>query len=169
MHKGLSEPHVLLASSNPQKIIKNLAGILNTSELAKIQNAVDENVVGLFKLGETHLIFALKLEKHEWRQRISRLYYAAYNVKRAVQLKHNGCFSTDVTDHQKVDELPDDLPNASIYKSKLKSLRDDRNLADYSHLAKENDLLDKPDAAQAFVESFVSDAKTLLTSKGIVL
>src|SRR5689334_1793551 len=106
MTKGLTEPHVLLASSNLNKLIRNLAGIITAAELRKIQDAVDGEAAALFKLGLDHYSFASGLDKAHWRQRVSRLYYAAYNVKRSVQLSDNGTYSTESSDHQKVDQLP---------------------------------------------------------------
>jgi hypothetical protein len=169
MANGLPEPHVLLASSNPNKLIRNLSGILTSKQLEKIQKAVDENVQGLFKLGVKHYQFAISLQKSEWRQRTSRLYYAAYNIRRSVQLKHNGDYSTDSSDHKNVDSIPDALANAAAYRSKLKNMRDDRNLADYSHLATERDLLITVDEMEKTVEEFVRDAKNFLVAKGISL
>lgn len=133
--KGLKEPHVLLASGNARKLIRNLEDILSPLEIKKIEDEVDKNVVSLFLLGLSHYEFALSIGVSEWRQSISRLYYAAYNVKRSVSLKHDGSFSTDSGDHMKIDMLPDGFENLGTYKSRLKSLRDDRNLSDYSHLA----------------------------------
>jgi len=97
--KGLSEPHVLLASSNPYKLIRNLSSILAPAEIDKIRTEIDSNVIALFELGMLHHKFAMSLAIREWRQNISRLYYAAYNVKRAISLKCDGTFSTDSSDH----------------------------------------------------------------------
>ncbi|GAB5098420.1 hypothetical protein YK56LOC_41370 [Caballeronia sp. HLA56] len=122
-------------------MIRNLTGILDESELAKIRREIDANVVGLFNLGETHFRFAVLIAATEWRQKVSRFYYAAYNMRRAVALKFDGSYTTDSSDHHKVDVIPDVLENHGLYRVKLKNLRDDRNLADYSHLANETDLL----------------------------
>jgi len=167
MHKGLKEPHVLLASSNPRKLLKNLAHVLDQAALDEIEAEVDANVTGLLILGESHLAFALTIPKGEWRQRISRLYYAVYNVKRAVSLKYDGSFSTDSSDHQKIDGLPPNFNNQATYSSKLKNLRDDRNLADYSHLAKESDLLIPCDDVESMANDFITDAKAFLKNLGL--
>ena len=169
MHKGLKEPHIFNAASNPLKLIRNLSGILAITELDKIRAEIDVNVVGLYRLGEVHYSFALTVPHGQWRQRISRLYYGAYNVRRAVALKHDGWFSTDAIDHQKVDSLPDALNNAATYRVQLKNLRDDRNLADYSHLARESDLLMSLNDYGVLVDSFIKDARAYLVSQGIVL
>lgn len=165
----LAEPHVLLASGNPNRLLKNLGHILSEVELDKIRRAVDHEVFGLYQLGMSHYYFASSIGKSEWRQKISRLYYAAYNVKRAIQLKDSGVYSTDSSDHQRIDELPKNLENAATYKGKLKNLRDDRNLADYSHVANEGDLLIKVADSEALVDDFITDAKKLLEDQGIVL
>jgi hypothetical protein len=169
MHKGLKEPHLFNAASNPLKIIRNLAGILLATELDKIRAEVDVNVVGLFRLGQMHYAFARSVAATEWRQRISRLYYGAYNVRRAVALKYDGTFSTDSSDHQNVDRLPDAVNNAATYRVKLKNLREDRNLADYNHLAQVADLLISPSDYEIMVTDFIEDATRYLTSQGVTL
>lgn len=169
MHKGLKEPHVLLASSNPEKLIRNLIGILEQSALDKIRAEIDLNVKLLFQLGETHFRFATSINKSEWRQRISRLYYASYNVRRALILKYNGSYSTDIEDHKKIDDLPDEMNNASTYKSKLKNMREDRNLADYSHTADVADLLIPIDESEDLVREFIKDSKDYLNKYGVAL
>jgi len=168
-HKGLSEPHVLLASSNPQRLMKNLVGILATPQLKKIDVAVCEEAKLLYQLGNDHYIFAKSLDATEWRQKISRFYYAAYNVKRAVSLRNDGSFSTESKDHQTVDVLPPTLRNHSTYSGRLRNLREDRNLADYSHIAKERDLVISVENAGILLEEFMADAKVFLVSKGVAL
>lgn len=106
MHKGLKEPHVLLASSNAQKLLRNIAAVIGPDAVKKIQDEIDQNARGLFHLGGNHMAFAAGIPKSEWRQRISRFYYAAYNVKRAVSLKYDGTFSTDPSDHKKLTSYP---------------------------------------------------------------
>lgn len=167
MHKGLKEPHVLLASSNTQKLLRNIAAVIGQDAVKKIQDEIDRNARGLFHLGEHHMAFAGGIQKTEWRQRMSRLYYAAYNVKRAISLKHDGAFSTDSSDHKKIDELPKIFPNHAVYSVKLRNLRDDRNLADYSHLEQEADLLIPVEDAETLVTEFTADARTFLKDAGL--
>lgn len=168
-HKGLSEPHIFLVSSNPQVLMRNLKGVLSDVQLRKIQAEVDANVVGLFRLGEQHYQFAKALARNEWRQKISRHYYGAYNVRRALALHHSGSFATDSSDHKSVDQIPDALANSGAHKQVLKSLRDDRNLCDYSHLARESDLLATVADVEQRVEQFIRDVRDFLTAKGITL
>jgi hypothetical protein len=158
---------VLLAGKNPKEVIENLRGILSQRQLTLIQRAVDTNVRQLFVLGESHFNFAISAQQSEWRQIVSRLYYAAYNIRRAVSLKHSGQFSTDSSDHKNIGEIPDAFNNASTYKNKLKTLRDDRNLADYSHVAIESDLVIPIADAKAFVTAFISDARIFLKGQGL--
>ena len=167
MHKGLNPPHLLLASSNPVRMIQNLIHVLNQQELAKITAELDKNTIELFKLGELHYDFAAALPDREWRQKISRFYYGAYNVRRAVSLKYKGLFSTESSDHQKADQLPDTLANKQAHIANLTTLREDRNLADYNHFAVVGDLVLSPTDALQFVTSFVSDSKVYLTQQGV--
>lgn len=102
-HKNLIEPHLLLASSNPYSLMRNLEKILSTAEIEKIKQSLLREITLLHGLGMLHFQFARSLEATEWRQRASRFYYAAYNVKRALSLCDNGKFSTDVSDHQQID------------------------------------------------------------------
>ena len=169
MHKGLHPPHLLLASSNPVKMLQNLAHILNAAELAKITDDLDKNARSLFHLGETHHNFALPLTDADWRQKISRLYYAVYNVRRAIQLKYNGSFSTDASDHNKLDLLPDTLANKDSHIVNLRNLREDRNLADYNHMAVIGDLVITPTEAENFSTTFIADSRSYLATRGLTV
>lgn len=167
--KGLSPPHLLLATPNPLRMISNLTHLLNSAELAKLEGELNQNVIALFELGESHLMFATALSVNEWRQKISRLYYAVYNVRRAVVLKHSGGFSTDSSDHKSVDQLPDAIQNKQSHITNLKTLREDRNLADYSHLAVVADLVLSPSDAQTFSNNFVTDCRQFLLQNGLTV
>jgi hypothetical protein len=162
-------PHILLAAANCQRVKSNLSYILNATAMAAIDAEIEKNVKGLFRLGLEHHAFASALPLPNWRQRISRDYYGAYNVARAVRLANDGSYSTDVGDHKKATELPDAFPNQSTHSNRLGVLRDDRNLADYDHTAAASDLVTPvPDAAQ-FVDDFIRDARTYLSGKGIAV
>jgi hypothetical protein len=166
--KKLIPPHVLLIG-NPYSAIINLAHILSESELNKIKLAVQEEVRLLYLLGQNHYNFAISINHEEWRQKVSRLYYAAYNTKRAIQLQDSGKYSTDVSDHKDIDSLPQNLNQKTIHGSMLKQLRDDRNLADYSHTGRANDLFVTTEELERKVDSFLTDCKTYLTTAGINL
>lgn len=164
-HKGLREPHILLIG-NPLKLVRNLAGVLTSAQLRRIQSAVEKEVGLLYQLGLEHYQFALSLDSHNWRQKVSRFYYGAYNAKRSMTLCHDGSFATDSSDHGKIDQLPDGFANAATYAIKLKALREDRNLADYSHLATEADLVVSLAEAADLVGNFLGDVKEFLIQKG---
>lgn len=166
---GLTEPHILLASGNAARMMRNLRGILDDAELAKINEAINRNAKQLFSLAKEHFDFALSVEARFWRQRISRLYYAAYNARRAINLVDSGRFSTDSSDHQSLSELPERLNKCATYKTVLKNLRDDRNLADYDHCATSDDLLLQPDEALEHVTAFMGDVTSYLTERGVTL
>lgn len=168
MHTGIREPHLLLAG-NPYRTIRNLGGIIDSQAITAITKELEKNVINLFQLGESHYIFSSSINRSEWRQKVSRLYYAAYNVKRSVPLMHDGNFSTDSSDHKNIDYLPDSFKDIATYKVKLKNLRDDRNLADYSHLAVESDLLIPTNDAHELVTNFINDSRDFLKSKGVNL
>lgn len=165
---GLKSPHLLLASSNSHQMLANLRHILDPTACNAIQSEINVNVKLLFELGESHHAFAKQLLNQYWRQRISRLYYGAYNVRRAVNLHESGSFRTDVDDHKKT-ELPSGLNNASTYTIRLRDLREDRNLSDYDHTALESDLVLTQDEAELIVTDFIADAKAYLVSRGVTL
>lgn len=165
---GLKSPHLLLASSNSRQMLANLRHILDTTGCDAIQSEINVNVKLLFELGKSHHVFARQLSQQYWRQRISRLYYGAYNVRRAVNLHENGSFRTDIDDHKKT-ELPSGLNNASTYSIRLRDLREDRNLSDYDHTAIESDLVLTQDEAELIVTDFLDDASRYLVSRGVTL
>jgi hypothetical protein len=164
---ALNPPHILLATSNTRKMLENLRHVLDTDACNAIQNEIDDNVKALFALGEGHFQFAKQTQKTFWRQRISRLYYGAYNVRRAVQLHFSGDYQTDVSDHKKIGLLPDGFPNRLRYKQALVDLRDDRNEADYNHLVDESQLLLTQDDAESLVTDFIKDARNFLNNRGV--
>jgi hypothetical protein len=169
MARGLNPPHLLLASSNPMKMIQNLNHLLEQQELAKLTAELDRNAAQLFALGESHYRFAIGItDAQHWRQKISRLYYGAYNVRRAVYLKHNGSYSTDSSDHKDIDQMPD-ITNRESHISNLRNLREDRNLADYNHLATVADLVIAPDDAGSFATQFIADCRQFLMDKGLIV
>jgi len=150
-------------------MIQNLNHILEQQELDKITAELDRNVRQLFQLGKSHFSFAQGLGDKDWRQKISRLYYAAYNVRRAVALKNSGAFSTESGDHQKVDQLPDNMDNRESHLTNLRNLREDRNLSDYNHEAKVTDLVLNPGDALNFVTQFLADSAKFLKDQGVTV
>ena len=165
---GLKPPHLLIASSNPHRMLTNLSHILDEAACTAIQNEINANVKLLFQLGESHYMFAKELGRQHWRQRISRFYYGAYNVRRAISLHENGSFGTEVDDHKKT-ALPNALNNAHTYTNQLKVLREDRNLSDYDHTATESDLVLTQNESEAVVRDFIEDARFFLENRGVVV
>ncbi|MCK6473496.1 MAG: hypothetical protein L6R28_17365 [Planctomycetes bacterium] len=140
--------------------------MLNDAELEKIDREIKKNIQALFALGEHHLQFALAVDRRHWRQKTSRFYYAALNIKRAVSLCYDGRFSTDSSDHKVVGSLPRDFPDANAYAIKLPNLRDDRNLSDYGHVAEEGDLVLPLAESEVVVQALTQHAKKYLQDLG---
>lgn len=143
--------------------------VLDEAAIEALRQEVRHNVKQLFDLGDQHFRFAMSIPNNNWRQRISRFYYAAYNIRRAIRLDHSGQFSMDVTDHKKIGELPEDFPNRNTFATQLEGLRDDRNLADYNHVAEASDLLQVPEDVETLVKEFRLEALKYLTARGINL
>lgn len=118
-------------------------------------------------MGKTTLISQNRLKDKDWRQKISRFYYAALNVKRAVTLFDQGEYSTDGTDHKNISYLPKKFPSLERYKNQLPMLREDRNLSDYDHTAKQEDLALSIQTAENLVSSFISDSKKFFKEKNL--
>lgn len=164
----MRSPHILLVQANWQKIRENLRGTVGPRSLKNIDKALKVQTKELYKFGKYHYDFAISLSTTHWRQIISRLYYAAYNVSRGVRFAEDASYTTESIDHAKIDKLPEKFPNKDRYQTQLKDLRTDRNLSDYDHTADQLELLISVQDAIILVGEFLSDAKTyLLTNKGI--
>jgi hypothetical protein len=169
MATRLKSPHLFNAGANPLNVINNLSGLLSPAQLQILRDEIRSNLVRLYRLGDSHFKFATNVAAPEWRQRISRLYYGAYNARRALVLEVDGSFSTDSSDHKNVGNMPDALSNVATYRVRLANLREDRNLADYNHLAVEADLISTPADYQTMVQGFLTDAKSFLMNRGVQL
>ena len=165
----MKTPHLLRASANVRKLKENLANVVDVAALAAIETEIGINVSQLYALGRSHFSFAIRQNNHSWRQKVSRLYYAAYNVSRAIRLCVNGDYSTDSSDHKRIDTLPDDFPDKNRYANRLTVLRDDRNLCDYDHTATLADLLVGINDAVDLVEQFLRDAQNYLKGRGVTV
>lgn len=165
----MKTPHLLRASGNVRMMKENLVNVISRNALSAIQAEINRNVVQLFTLGQSHYNFAVRQNNRTWRQKVSRLYYAAYNVSRAVRLCEHGEFSTEVADHKKVESLPDGFPNKNSYANRLGILRDDRNTCDYDHTSSIGGLITTVPDAIALVTEFLRDARTYLRGKGITV
>jgi len=163
----LKQPHILLAAGNLNKLKTNLAHVIDAKAMGAIEAEINVNTVKLYTLGKDHYRFAIRQNNRSWRQKISRLYYGAYNASRAVRLCVKGEFSQDVGDHDKIGELPDDFPRREQYRNRLKTLREDRNLCDYDHTARLADLSIGVTDCIELVESFLKDAHSYLGNRGV--
>jgi hypothetical protein len=163
----MRSPHLLLAGNNPQKVMLNIRPLISGRSAKSLEDELKRNVRGLFRLGEEHFRFAKGVAPVDWRQRISRAYYGAYNVARAVRLDYDGSYSRDSSDHQKIDQLPAGFPNLATYTNNLRLLRDDRNLCDYDHTALESELVRTPADTLRLVEDFLRDARAYFRGRGI--
>lgn len=159
----------LLSAGNHQKIIASYSGFLEAVEIEKIRAEARRHTKLMYCLGVEHFVFAKKIAKRQWRQRISRLYYASYNVSKSVRFDNDGNFSTESKDHSKVGSLPAGFPNHAMYENELKNLREDRNSCDYDHLAKLDDLLKSPADYETMVLEFIRHAHDHLSSRGNTL
>jgi hypothetical protein len=165
----LRSPHLLLAGGNSRKLKNELAGVLTAAALDAIEAEIRRNVIELFGLGLSHLTFATSAARKDWRQCVSRLYYACYAFSRSVRLEVEGHFTTDSTDHKKVGELPAGFPQRERFKNQLLSLREDRNLADYDHTAVEGDLVYPVADAIALAQEFQNEARQYLATRGVTV
>ena len=121
----------------------------------------------LYGLALGHHRFAVNLAVAHWRQRVSRMYFAAYAASRAVRLHTSGQYSTEVKDHQRIGELPDDFPAKAQFANRLDLLRADRNTCDYGHLSSANDLsLSTTDTTQ-LVTDFLTETRNYLIARGL--
>ena len=136
-------------------------------ELRRALELDPDDTAALFKLGETHFRFAARQPKAHWRQKISRFYYAAYNVTRALRLHVAGEYSTDVKDHQRIERLPDDFPSKERFANQLKALREDRNLCDYDHTKRAADLVLGTNQSASLVTEFLNEAREYLKRRGL--
>jgi hypothetical protein len=161
----MKSPHILLLNKNVVELRRELGSILSRKSTAAFDAEVRENVIQLFSLGRHHFDFAQALGSANWRQIVSRSYYGAYSVSKAVRLAVSGQYSREVKDHEKVGDLPDDFPDKNTYANRLRLLRDDRNLCDYDHTVVEADLGMSSTDAVAVVGGLVAHARGYLRTR----
>ena len=130
-----------------------------------IEDEVNTNVAGLFALGVEQYNFGIN--QTEWRQCISRLYYSAYSISRAIRLSVDGIYSTESSDHKRIAQFPDNFPNGAKYSVQFLILREDRNLADYDHTALESDPTISTEDAKILLTGYVEDSTKYLKSRGV--
>ena len=161
----MRSPHILLLNKNVVELKRELARVLSKKSSRAFDAEVKENVVQLFDLGEGHFEFARAIPALHWRQVVSRCYYGAYSVSKAVRLAVRGQYSQEVKDHEKVGDLPDDFTDKNTYANRLRLLRDDRNLCDYDHTTVEADLGLSSADTLTLVGNFVLHARAYLRAR----
>lgn len=162
-------PSRLLDLGNTRKVIDVLRAYVSAESLSALELELEVQTRKLFELSMYHYRFAVTQNRHDWRQRISRLYYACYASSRGVRLFANGYFSTDVTDHKKVGILPGDFPDQAKFSNKLEMLREDRNSADYDQAARASDLVFGTAESTELVRDFLRATRTYLSGRGVTL
>lgn len=165
----IREPHFLRAASNASRMLKNIEHLLDVNGRKALQDEHYRNVADLLKLGDYFRQFADRLPERDWRNQISRYYYACYNAQRAIRLGTLGVYSTDSADHKKISELPKDFPHKERYSTRLADLREDRNACDYDHTALPADMIVGIEGTRILAKEFFEDAKDYLESRGIVI
>jgi len=154
---------------NPRKIKTILTGVVDQNALNSIENEIRKNTQQLFDLALYHYRFAGPLSSYQWRQKVSRLYYAGYSCTKATRYYATGIYSTDGSDHKKVGDLPADFPNAATFSNKLSVLRNDRNTCDYDHMSRASDLvISTPEAAQ-IIRDLLKETKAYFAAQGFSL
>jgi len=162
----MSEIKILL--KNPNKIAELLSPILDIAAREKILDVGKKHSKLLLKLSRHHLLFAKKLNSNnDWRQKVSRAYYCCYNASKAIRLINSGEYSQEGSDHLKIGALPKDLNQQSIWTNFLIQFRSDRNLADYDHDKKCDELKMSPIKYIEQAELFYQDAKQYLRNRGV--
>jgi hypothetical protein len=161
----MRSPHILLLNKNVVDLKRELAHVLSRKSSLAFDAEVKQNVAQLFSLGENHFEFAKTLAPIHWRQVVSRAYYGAYSVSKAIRLGVRGQYSQEVKDHEKIGDIPDDFPDKNTYANRLRLLRDDRNLCDYDHTAGEADLGMSSVDALTLVGNFVLHARGYLRAR----
>lgn len=162
----ISEDHLLYL--NAARVMRCLGHVLAPAQIGKIEAEMYGHVRQLMDLSRIHLTYARRVQgRAAWRQRVSRGYYACYNASKALRLAVSGVFSSDVTDHKKVGELPDGFPEKNAWLDFLTKFRADRNLADYDHAAQARDLELAPSEYLDEARRFVGLAEQFLRARGV--
>jgi hypothetical protein len=167
--EGMKPPHILIAAGNAHRMRANLAGVLDEEALQAIEDEIHRNVRQLFRLGRQQYRFACSLSPPQWRNAVSRMYFGAYNVSRAIRLCFGGEYSTDVQDHQKFEKLPADFPSKDRFANRFAVLRADRNLCDYDHTATAPQLVIPRREAEKLVKEFIDESARYLAERGVAV
>ena len=156
---------------NLSKVISCLDAVLEPEEIQKIREELYRNVRLVLRLSEGHLRFAHASRTQGsggWRQVVSRGYYCCYCASRAIRLGKTGVFSTEVEDHKKIGDLPTAFPDRAKWADILTKFRADRNLSDYDHTAKKDELEYSADQYLNYADDFLKNVKAYLRSEGFI-
>lgn len=158
-----------LRAGNPRKIISCYNNLLGMESISALKTELDDHVKAIYALALNHFQFAERQRNTEWRQKVSRYYYACYNASKALRFHMDGNFSSDVTDHKKIGDLPDDFPNKEYFKNKIESMRTDRNSCDYDHQIAQDDLIDSPESIRNVSTDFLEEVQIYCNNRGLAL
>jgi len=159
----------ILQIGNLRKIKEGLKDLLGEEGCEKIETGIKNECQGLYSLALNHYRFANGLSRHQWRQKVSRYYYAAYMGSRTIRLYVHGDYSIDVKDHSKIGQIPSKFPKQSEFSNKLDLLREDRNTCDYDHNARASELNLTTSEAYDLVTEFLVQAQGFLQERGLIL
>jgi len=154
---------------NLRKVRACLEPILDQAALQAIDAEVEKNTQDLYSLALYHYRFASNLSSYYWRQKISRFYYSVYSSSKALRIYEKGEYSTEVKDHQRVADLPDQFPHRARFKLVLESMREDRNTCDYDHAATTQNLLYSASELHTSTRDFLVEVKKYIGTKGLIL
>lgn len=155
--------------SNPRKIVSALAGIIDQSAIDSIELEIRRHSQMMFDLSLKHFRVADRLGSPDWRQKVSRAYYASYNSSKMLRYFIEGYHSKEVSDHKKIGDIPTDFPQRSIFSNRLQIMREDRNLCDYDHDAHAIDLSIGVSESVDLSRSFMRSCKAYVGDRGFLL
>lgn len=156
-----------LKMGNPRKVVACLDGVLDNTNLEKIELELERHSIKLYSLALYHYRFATSQSSTNWRQKVSRLYYSSYSASRAIRLFVSGQHSEEVIDHKKIGDLPNDFPRLDYFSNRLTVLREDRNTSDYDHMSLSRDLAISHNEAQLLVADFLLETRQYLMGRGL--
>jgi hypothetical protein len=90
-------------------------------------------------------------------------------VTRAIRFFVTGAYSTEVEDHKRFKDIPDDFPDKPRYVNQLEILRDDRNSCDYDHAVSESELIMSTQDAMQIIRGYLAAADAFLRQRGLSL
>lgn len=158
-----------LKIGNPRRVKQTLAPILQPDALDAIEKEIAKHTSQMYKLALNHLRFAKGVAAKDWRQKVSRFYYATYLGSKAVRFYSSGEHSEEGKDHQRVGLLPDDFPNRNTFANQLAVLHEDRKTCDYDHMSGRNDLVLSLINAEELATDFLNQVRDYLATKGVVV